>query len=81
MTADDEILFGYAWDESRWTYERVKRLRAGAEEGITRDLAFALADFELQGATLQSLRRWYPDEDRVREAVADWESLTTELAL
>lgn len=63
MEPDDEILFGRTLDESRECAERIATLNG---------LAFDRAEFELHGATLSSLARWYPDEPRVRRAVLEW---------
>jgi hypothetical protein len=80
MTTDDEIVFLHVRDESRSTYDRLEKLRNAALDAVTPDLAFALAEFELHGATLRSLRRWYPLDDRVRQTLANWEVLSLELA-
>ena len=80
MAPDDEILFGRVEDESQSSYERVASLANQAHMGSApSDLALALAEFELHGATLRSLLRWYPDESRVRNALADWELLDVQL--
>ncbi|HKE36619.1 MAG TPA: hypothetical protein VKB39_04260 [Candidatus Baltobacteraceae bacterium] len=73
MAPDDEILFGRVADESRTSYEQVEHLRRLAQDVITADLAVARAEFELHGATLRLLRNWYPHEERVQAALADWE--------
>jgi hypothetical protein len=74
MAPDDEILFGHVADDVQHSFERVDRLANQAVGGDPPpDLALALAEFELHGATLRSLVRWYPDEIRVRAALADWE--------
>jgi len=80
MAPDDEILFGRAADESKSSYERAGALAREACTGLPpSDLALALAEFELHGATLRSLMRWYPEELRVRNALADWELLGVQL--
>lgn len=79
MAPDDEILLSHASDESQFSYERVQSLRNLRRGGAPSDLTFALAEFELHGATLRSLRGWYPQESRVRAALADWEILTLAL--
>ncbi|HZZ00566.1 MAG TPA: hypothetical protein VFE36_13435 [Candidatus Baltobacteraceae bacterium] len=74
MTPDDEILFGHVQDECPTSYERVAALARQANTGSApSDLALALAVFELHGATLRSFMGWYPDDTRVRAALADWE--------
>lgn len=74
MAPDDEILFGRVEDESQSSFERVAALARQAHMGsMPADLALAIAEFELHGATLRSLLRWYPEETRVRAALADWE--------
>ena len=74
MTPDDEILFGHVADESRSSFERLNALAHRAHAGsLPPDLALAVAQFELHGATLRSLLRWYPNEARIRKALLDWE--------
>jgi len=81
MTPDDEILFGHAVDESRLSYERLNGLaRQTYATSPSPDLPLAIARFELHGATLRSLRRWYPDEGRIRKALMDWELFSVQLA-
>ena len=80
MAPDDEILFGRVLDETHSSYERVEGLRGGGAVVVTAELAVAVAEFQLHGATLRLLRRWYPLEDRVREALADWEILGVALS-
>lgn len=81
MSPDDEILFGHVVDESRYSYERVNALARLAHAGSPPpDLALAIAEFELHGATLRSLLRWYPDEAPVRKAFMGWELLNVRLA-
>jgi hypothetical protein len=81
MTPDDEILFGHVADESRSSFERVTALAGRAHAGsLPPDLALAVAQFELHGATLRSLLRWYPDEARIRKALMDWELFSVQLA-
>jgi hypothetical protein len=80
MAPDDEILFGHAVDESRYSYEHVEALsRQAYESPLPPDVALAMAEFELHGATLRSLMRWYPDEVRVRKALVDWELFSSRL--
>lgn len=67
MTPDDEILFGRVVDDSRTCSD-------GAD-------AFAIAEFELHGATLRSLMRWYPNEARVLAALAEWELSSIQLGV
>jgi hypothetical protein len=80
VAPDDETLFFHVRDESRSSWERVKHFRDSSSAALTPDLAVTLAEFELHGATLRSLLRWYPEEDRVRTALADWEVLSLQLA-
>jgi hypothetical protein len=80
MSPDDEILFGRVEDESQSSYERVAGLAREAHTGSAPDLALALAMFELHGATLRSFLRWYPEESRVRSALADWELFGVQLS-
>jgi hypothetical protein len=81
MSPDDEILLGHAADESRYSYERVRALaRQAHESSPPPDLALAMAEFELHGATLRSLLRWYPDEAHVRKTLADWELFSVQLS-
>ena len=71
MAPDDEIVFGRSLDESRACLERIATLTNAPAS----DLAFTRAEFELHGATLRSLAKWYPDEPRVTDAVREWECL------
>jgi hypothetical protein len=41
------------------------------ETPLAPDLAFAVAQFELLGATLRAFCRWYPLDERVRDAFAE----------
>ncbi|HEY1977636.1 MAG TPA: hypothetical protein VGG89_13875 [Candidatus Baltobacteraceae bacterium] len=77
MAPDDEILFGRVRDEVRTSYERVQDSRTFGALGA--GLALALAEFELHGATLRSLRGWYPYEEHIGVALADWELLSLSL--
>jgi hypothetical protein len=70
MQPDDDIMVGRALDESHECLERMQGERAG-------DLVFVRAEFELHGATLRSLAKWYPDEARVEAAVREWECLAS----
>jgi len=79
MAPDDETIFFSVRDESRSSWERLKQSRDSASGPLRADQAVALAEFELHGATLRSLLRWYPNEDRVRAALANWEILSLEL--
>lgn len=80
MGPDDEILFGRARDESRSSYDRIIALgRDVTAELKLRAFALSMAEFELHGATLASLHRWYPNEPRVRSALAGWEHLSLQL--
>jgi hypothetical protein len=72
MQPDDEIVFGRSLDESRACLERI----ATVSREQASDLAFARAEFELHGATLRSLAKWYPDEPRVTDAVREWELMS-----
>lgn len=65
MTPDDEIVFGRVLDDFR-----------ACDNGAD---ALATAEFELHGATFRSLLRWYPDDARVRAAVAEWELSSIQL--
>lgn len=80
MTTDDEILFGHVSDETRSSYERVQRLRVSGSGAVSPDLGISLAEFELHGATLRSLSRLYPREDRISAVLADWQRLNLKLA-
>ncbi|MBV8153855.1 MAG: hypothetical protein JO029_09265 [Candidatus Eremiobacteraeota bacterium] len=81
MAPDDEIIFGHVADEIEGSFDRVERLAHQAESGeAPSDLAVALAVFELHGATLKALMRWYPEEPRIRAALADWELSTVQLS-
>ena len=80
MTTDDEILFGRVSDETRSSYERVQRLRVSGTSAVSPDLGITLAEFELHGSTLRSLRRLYPREDRVNAVLAEWQRLSLKLA-
>jgi hypothetical protein len=81
MAPDDEVLFGRVCDDSRSSFERVERLVSEAlERAASAELAIALAEFELHGATLRSLLQWYPDETLVRSALIDWELSNFKLA-
>jgi hypothetical protein len=75
MLPDDEIVFGRSLDDSRACLERIETL--SREQAI--DLVFTRAEFELHGATLHSLAKWYPDEARVSDAVMEWESLAAKV--
>lgn len=79
MEPDDEIVFGRALDESRACLERIECLRrdvalvtVGGDVYCAGALEIALAIFELHGATLLSLAKWYPAEPRVRLAALEW---------
>jgi hypothetical protein len=63
MQVDDEILFGRVVDE----------MNAPNEAEMTP------ADFQLHGATLRSLARWYPEEGRVRRSLVDWDRMALAL--
>jgi predicted anti-sigma-YlaC factor YlaD len=78
MTPDDEVLFGHVCDDCRSCFERVERLTIAEASGA--DLALALAEFELHGASLRCLARWYPDEKRVRLALTEWELSSVQLS-
>jgi hypothetical protein len=75
MQPDDEIVFGRTLDESRACLERIETL---SREPAS-DLVFTRAEFELHGATLRSLAKWYPDERRVHDAVTEWELLAAKV--
>jgi len=79
MAPDDEVVFGRACDESISSFELVQRLvnEAGPRSA---ELSLAVAEFELHGATLKNLVRWYPDEAHIRTALIDWELLDTRLS-
>jgi hypothetical protein len=89
MEPDDDIILGRALDESRACLERIESLRRrratvtsvarGTDAGS--ELTLALANFELHGATLHSLARWYPAETRVRLAALEWELLSVRLSI
>jgi hypothetical protein len=74
MQVDDEIIFGRVLDETRQCGERIESSLAPA------DVAMSLAEFELHGATLRSLARWYPEEPRVRLSVLEWDLMALRLA-
>jgi hypothetical protein len=88
VQSDDEIMFGRALDESRACAERIEAFRSRSSAGSTAGsqcltagtLALDIAAFELHGATLRSLARWYPDEPRVGLAVAEWVDREREVA-
>ena len=75
MSPDEEVVFGRVYDEVHSSYERVRALMSQTPSA---EYAIALAEFELHGSTLRSLERWYPSDARVREALAEWEELSTQ---
>lgn len=80
MSTDDEILFGQVRDDSTSSFLRVQLLvREPTTDSASRELALTLAEFELHGATMQALSRWYPDDQRVRNAFEDWDVFNRDL--
>jgi hypothetical protein len=80
MSTDDEILFGQVRDDSTSSFLRVQYLvREPISDSSSRELALTLAEFELHGATMWTLTRWYPDDQRVRHAFEDWDSFNRDL--
>lgn len=74
MLTDDEILLGRVRDEIGSSYERAATLALELFEPPAPDeLLMALGLFELHGATLRTLGRWYPDQTCVRDAIFEWE--------
>jgi hypothetical protein len=74
-------VFGRVRDEICSSFERAEAsVREASGHSRPPNLVLALAEFELHGASLRSLARWYPDESRVRKAVLDWEFLASRLA-
>jgi hypothetical protein len=86
MQPDDEVVFGRALDGSRDRCEQIEHLQealerdAAARPAVSVDLTLAMAAFELHGATLRSLAKWYPGEDRVQLAALEWERSCSGLA-
>ena len=80
MAPDDEVLFAHVCDEGEACFERAAALASGTEARPGPELSYALANFELHGATLRSLRCWYPEENRVQTALVEWELLNVQLA-
>ena len=82
MSSDDEILFAQVRDDSDSSFRRVQCLvQEPIQDSTSHELALTLAEFELHGDTLRTLTRWYPDDERVRNALEDWELSNRDLAL
>lgn len=80
MRSDEEMLFGRVRDEIDSSYERAALLTLGlTEPSVPDELGLALGMFELHGATLRTLSRWYPKEACVRDALRGWELLSFSL--
>jgi hypothetical protein len=82
LETDDEIIFNRALDDSRACVARIELLRTDEKMNDHlpgNDLICAIAEFELHGATLCSLNRWYPNEQRVKFALLEWRLLKARL--
>jgi hypothetical protein len=81
MRSEDEVIFGRALDETQaWLEQlavprRETALVTGQPEHAPRshDPALGLGVFQLHGATFRTLAKWYPDDERIRHALLNWE--------
>jgi hypothetical protein len=88
MRSEDEVIFGRALDETRACLEQLAApTREGALVAVhaersarRQDPALGIGVFYLHGATFRSLAKWYPEDERIRHALLNWELSSLRLA-
>jgi hypothetical protein len=81
MRSEDEVIFGRALDETQaWLEQMGVSRRETAlvtahreQPARSSDSALGLGVFHLHGATFRTLAKWYPEDERIRHALLDWE--------